>query len=84
MIAGDAARSVLIVEDDGDFAESLADMLVPRGFRPIVAGSPDAAIAIMSPLPDNNSPPVALIDLRLGTTSGIDLHGAAARRAGRS
>ncbi|MFZ2004523.1 MAG: ATP-binding protein [Stellaceae bacterium] len=73
MISGDAARSVLIVEDDGDFAESLADMLVPRGFKPIVAGSPEAAIAIISPLPDNNSPPVALIDLRLGTTSGIDL-----------
>jgi signal transduction histidine kinase len=73
MISGEAARSVLIVEDDGDFAESLADMLVPRGFKPIIAGSLDAAIAIMSPLPDNNPPPVVLIDLRLGTTSGIDL-----------
>jgi signal transduction histidine kinase len=73
MIPGEAARSVLIVEDDGDFAESLADMLVPRGFQPIIAGSLDAAIAIMSPLPENNPPPVALIDLRLGTTSGIDL-----------
>ena len=73
MISGKAARSVLIVEDDGDFAESLADMLVPRGFKPIIAGSLDAAIAIMSPLPDNNPPPVVLIDLRLGTTSGIDL-----------
>ncbi len=73
MISDEAARSVLIVEDDGDFAESLADMLAPRGFKPIIAASPDAAIAIMSPLLDNNPPPVALIDLRLGTTSGIDL-----------
>ena len=73
MISAAAARSVLIVEDDGDFAESLADILVPRGFKPVIAGSPDAAIAVMSPAPGNSPPPVALIDLRLGTTSGIDL-----------
>jgi signal transduction histidine kinase len=73
MISDDAARSVLIVEDDGDFAESLADILEPRGFKPVVAGSPDAAIAIMSPVPGNIPPAVALIDLRLGNTSGIDL-----------
>jgi signal transduction histidine kinase len=70
----DIRRSVLIVEDDGDFAESLADMLVPRGFKPVIAGTPEAAIAIMSnPSRGERPPPVALIDLRLGTTSGIDL-----------
>jgi signal transduction histidine kinase len=73
MIAGDAPRSVLIVEDDGDFAESLADMLMPRGFRPVIAGTPEAAVAIMSGQPGEEAPPVALIDLRLGTNSGIDL-----------
>ena len=73
MIAGDASRSVLIVEDDGDFAESLADMLVPRGFRPVIAVTPEAAIAIMSGASGESPPPVALIDLRLGMTSGIDL-----------
>jgi signal transduction histidine kinase len=73
MMSDDAPRSVLIVEDDGDFAESLADMLVPRGFRPVIAGTPDAAVALMSGTPGEDAPPVALIDLRLGTTSGIDL-----------
>jgi signal transduction histidine kinase len=73
MMPDDAPRSVLIVEDDGDFAESLADMLVPRGFRPVIAGTPDAAVALMSGRPGEDAPPVALIDLRLGTTSGIDL-----------
>jgi signal transduction histidine kinase len=74
MMPKDASRSVLIVEDDGDFAESLADMLVPRGFKPVIAGTPDAAVAVMSlPLGGGEPPPVALIDLRLGTTSGIDL-----------
>ena len=70
MISDDAARGVLIVEDDGDLAESLADMLAPRGFKPVVAGTSEAAVAIMSA---EDPPPVALIDLRLGTTSGIDL-----------
>jgi signal transduction histidine kinase len=73
-MAADALRSVLIVEDDGDFAESLADMLVPRGFKPVIAGSPEAAVAIMTGgAPTEEPPPVALIDLRLGKTSGIDL-----------
>ena len=65
-------RSVLIVEDDADFAESLADMLVPRGFKPVVVGTPEAAVAAMS-CEDETPPPVALIDLRLGKASGIDL-----------
>ncbi len=69
----DAVRSVLIVEDDGDFAESLADMLGPRGFKPVIAATPEAAIAIMSGTEGESPPPVALIDLRLGTASGIDL-----------
>jgi len=73
MMAADALRSVLIVEDDGDFAESLADMLVPRGFKPVIAGSPEAAVAIMTGASGEEPPPVALIDLRLGKTSGIDL-----------
>jgi signal transduction histidine kinase len=73
MIPVDSSRSVLIVEDDGDFAESLADMLAPRGFRPVIAGSPEAAMAIMAGTPAEEPPPVALIDLRLGKTSGIDL-----------
>ncbi|HWB49234.1 MAG TPA: ATP-binding protein [Stellaceae bacterium] len=69
----DSSRSVLIVEDDGDFAESLADMLSPRGFKPVIAGTPQAAVAIMADVLGEEPPPVALIDLRLGTTSGIDL-----------
>ncbi|HTZ34423.1 MAG TPA: response regulator, partial [Stellaceae bacterium] len=67
----DVPRSVLIVEDDGDFAESLADMLEPRGFRPIVVGTPEAAMTVMNTA--GQPPSVALIDLRLGKASGIDL-----------
>jgi signal transduction histidine kinase len=73
MTAIGSSRGVLIVEDDGDFAESLADMLVPRGFKPVIAGSPEAALVIMGGALGEEAPAVALIDLRLGTTSGIDL-----------
>jgi ActR/RegA family two-component response regulator len=68
-----SSRTVLIVEDDGDFAESLADLLEPRGYTSAVAGTPEAAIAAMRGANGVKPPPVALIDLRLGTTSGIDL-----------
>jgi signal transduction histidine kinase len=69
-----ASRDVLIVEDDGDFAESLADMLDLRGFRPVIVGNADAAMeAVAGTLGAGSAPAVALIDQRLGTTSGIDL-----------
>jgi len=68
-----ASRAVLIVEDDGDFAESLADLLQPRGYIAIVAGTPEAALAAMGGAGGTKPPPVALIDLRLGASSGIDL-----------
>ena len=71
-MTADSSRAVLIVEDDGDFAESLADLLQPRGFMPVIASTPGAAIAAMSGA-ETKPPPVALIDLRLGTSSGIDL-----------
>jgi signal transduction histidine kinase len=73
MMAKPVERGVLIVEDDVDFAESLADMLLPRGFKPIIAGSTGAAVAIMSGALGQAPPPVALIDLRLGAASGIEV-----------
>ena len=74
MIPLDTSRAVLIVEDDADFAESLADLLEPRGYTSVLAGTPEAAIAALRVTPGGRPPPsVALIDLRLGTSSGIEL-----------
>jgi signal transduction histidine kinase len=73
MTSGGAARSVLIVEDDCDFARSLGDLLELRGFKPVIVRTPEAAIAVMISVGDEPPPPVALIDLRLGKASGIDL-----------
>jgi len=74
MIPIDTSRAVLIVEDDGDFAESLADLLEPRGYTSVLASTPEAAIVALHVIPGRRPPPpVALIDLRLGTSSGIEL-----------
>jgi diguanylate cyclase (GGDEF)-like protein/PAS domain S-box-containing protein len=62
-------RRVLIVDDDRDFADSTADLLALQGFEVLPAYETSAARrAVGSFLAD-----VALIDVRLGTGSGIDL-----------
>jgi signal transduction histidine kinase len=73
MTALDASRAVLIVEGDGGFAASLAGLLEPRGYRAAIVGTPEAAIAAVRGVQGAEPPPVALIDLRLGDSSGIDL-----------
>jgi signal transduction histidine kinase len=65
------ARRLLVVDDDADFAESLADILEAHNYRVEIAGS---AVEAEQALVDNG-PPVALLDIRLGGTSGVDLLG---------
>lgn len=74
MSAGDACpvasdRRVLIVDDDLDFADSLAEILEASGYLPSTAKSAGAALAAIR----SSAPRVALVDLRLGFTSGMDL-----------
>jgi ActR/RegA family two-component response regulator len=66
-------RSVLIVEDDPDFAESLVEMLQPRGYAPYHVDTAERAVAAMREPPGGESAPVALIDARLGAAAGVDL-----------
>jgi signal transduction histidine kinase len=62
-------RQVLIVDDDQEFAESLVDILSPAGYDVDVAGHAAAAVAALQ----HSSPPVAMLDIRLGRASGVDL-----------
>mgnify|MGYP001039809899 CR=1 FL=1 len=66
---GNAPPRVLIVDDDRDQAEGLADLLESRGYRSAVAHDVAAARRVLAEF----SPQVALIDLRLGGESGMDL-----------
>jgi len=72
---GIAARSVLIVDDDLGFAESLTDLMQPKGYTTFYVGTPEGAVAALRDPPDGGAPaPVALIDVRLGgIESGVDL-----------
>ncbi len=65
----DDQRRVLIVDDDEDLAESLADLLVPRGYRVEIAASAHQAGAISQSFDVQ----VALLDIRLGRDSGLDV-----------
>jgi len=70
----EAARSVIIVDDDPGFTESLVDLLQPRGFAVHCFDTPEHAIAALRDPPEGATPPpVALIDVRLGGESGVDL-----------
>src|SRR4051794_32987128 len=65
-------RSLLIVDDDLGFAESLGDMLEPKGYAAVAVDTPERAVAALRH--QSGGAPVALIDVRLGgVDSGVDL-----------
>jgi signal transduction histidine kinase len=57
------------VDDDQEFGESLVDILSPAGYEVVVAHDAAAAAAALQ----RSSPPVAMLDIRLGRASGVDL-----------
>ena len=67
--AASVPQQVLIVDDDQEFAESLADILAPAGFEAVIADGADTATRALS----SAAPPVAMLDIRLGRSSGVDL-----------
>ena len=62
-------RRLLIVEDDEDFAESLENFLRPRGLDIRLVREVDE----VEPMLERFSPDVALVDVRLGRSSGLDV-----------
>jgi PAS domain S-box-containing protein len=65
----DNERRILIVDDEKDFVSSLVDILESRGYRTETAYS---AIGALDKIKEFTSQ-VALLDIRLGQVSGIDL-----------
>lgn len=67
-------RSILIVDDDSDFAESLAELIEPHGYEVvIVAGADQAVVQLAAREPGRLEAPVVFVDVRLGVTSGVDV-----------
>ena len=63
------ARRVLVDDDDGDFADSIAMLLKTRGYSDAVANDDRRAQAAA----EGFAPEIALIDIQLGRASGIGL-----------
>ena len=62
-------RRVLIVDDDIDFADSLHDILEAEDYFTQIANNTNDALAGA----ETFNPHVALLDVRLGQSSGLDL-----------
>ena len=63
------APSILIVDDDRDFSESLVDLLVAQGYDASGVEQPEAAVAAVT----STEVAVVMLDIRLGVISGVDL-----------
>lgn len=69
---GDAARSLLIVDDDQPFRERLARAMAARGFDVVAVDS----VALGVEVAQESAPAFAVVDLRLTDGSGLDVVGA--------
>ena len=63
------ARRILVVDDDVDFADSIVEFLEARDYSVQVANDDRWAQAVA----EDFAPEIALIDIRLGRASGVDL-----------
>jgi len=61
--------SVLIIDDDPGLRKTLSDILKTRGYAPIAVATGQAALDMI----EEESPAVALIDLRLEGMSGLEV-----------
>lgn len=64
-----AGQKILVVDDDQDFAASMAESLEIFGYRVTVAHTVESALAIA----DEFRPDGVTLDLRLGTAAGLNL-----------
>ena len=63
------AQCILIVDDDSDFADSLDDLLRLHQYNTVLANDFQQAIELAK----STHPQIALLDIRLGQTSGVSL-----------
>ncbi len=62
-------RKILIVDDDSDFADSMADILQLRNYKIAIANDETTAMNVIKDFDAH----IALLDIRLGQTNGIDM-----------
>ncbi len=62
------APSLLITDDDSDFRETLREVFEPQGYRTLLAGDGDEALAVMRREPVH----VMLLDMHMPRLSGLE------------
>ena len=62
-------ETVLVIDNDAVFASVLANSLAKRGYRALAALNMDETLRLLR----NETPAKVVLDLRLGTTSGLQL-----------
>jgi len=67
--SGDASRSLLVVDDDPPFRNRLARAMEKRGFDVVAVDS----VAMGIEVAQESAPVFAVVDLRLGDGSGLDV-----------
>ena len=67
--SGDASRSLLVVDDDPPFRNHLARAMEKRGFDVVAVDS----VAMGIEVAQESAPVFAVVDLRLGDGSGLDV-----------
>ncbi len=72
----DATRRVLVVDDISDFADALQNLLISRGYTVEIASTAEQALKVQEAF----DPDIAIVDIRLGATSGLDLVAALKQR----
>jgi PAS domain S-box-containing protein len=65
----DQRLQALIVDDDTSFRKTFADVLTAHDYKPTAVGEPKAALRVAK----RHAPEVAVIDLKLQDTSGLEL-----------
>lgn len=60
--------SLLITDDDRDFRDTLCGLFAPRGFRTLVAGDGEAALAIVR----RESVHLVLLDMHMPRLTGLE------------
>jgi adenylate cyclase len=68
-IAAAAQPVILVVDDDGSLREMLEDYVATLGYRPIGAGSAEAALELI----EASAPDLILTDVHMAAMTGIDL-----------
>lgn len=69
MGAEDQVISVLLVDDEADFVETLAERLELRGFAPRVALNGETALSLI----DEEAPGVMVLDLKMPGMGGLQV-----------